>query len=118
MSRAPLEATRAHTDTSLLEDTNIHVDFVISNIPVCGDYLSSLREHIKADITCSTLMKHCTLGWPDKSQMQGKLRKSWAERASLTVHDGLLLQGTRLVIPSALSSNVLQRLHEGHMGVT
>ena len=118
LSRAPLKATRAHTDTSLLEDTNIYVDSVISNIPVGGDYLSSLREHLKADNTCSALMKYCTDGWPDKSLLQGELRKYWPDRAVLTVHDGLLLRGTRLVIPSALRGDVLQRLHEGHMGVT
>ena len=53
LSRAPLRAARANTDTSLLEDTNIYVDSVISNIPVSGDYLSSLRDHLKADSTCS-----------------------------------------------------------------
>ena len=53
-----------------------------------------------------------------KSLLQGELRKYWPDRAVLTVHDGLLLRGTRLVIPSALRGDVLQRLHEGHMGVT
>lgn len=90
LSRAPLGATRAHTDTSLLEDTNIYVDFIVSNIPVGGDYLSSLKAHS----TSSTLMKYCAHGWPDKSLLQGELRKYWAERALLTVHDGLLLRGT------------------------
>ncbi len=118
LSRAPLRTARAHTDTSLLEDTNIYVDSVISKIPVSGDYLSSLREHLKADSTCSALMEYCTGGWPDKSQLQGELRHYWPDRAVLTVHDGLLLRGTRLVIPFVLQGDVLQRLHEGHLGVT
>ncbi len=118
LSRAPLRTARAHTDTSLLEDTNIYVDSVISNIPVSGDYLSCLREHLKVDSTCSALMEYCTGGWPDKSQLQGELRHYWPDRAVLTVHDGLLLRGTRLVIPFVLQGDVLQRLHEGHLGVT
>ncbi|KAJ7996477.1 hypothetical protein DPEC_G00237470 [Dallia pectoralis] len=118
LSRAPLRTARTHTDTSLLEDTNIYVDSVISNIPVSGDYLSSLREHLKADSTCSALMEYCTDGWPDKSQLQGALRHYRPDRAVLTVHDGLLLRGTRLVIPFSLQGDVLQRLHEGHLGVT
>ncbi len=44
LSRAPLRTARAHTDTSLLEDTNIYVDSVISNIPVSGDYLKIIRR--------------------------------------------------------------------------
>ena len=64
-------------------------------------------------------MEYCTTdGWPDKSQLQGVLRPYWADRAVLTVNNGLLLWGTRLVIPSALQGGVLQRLHEGNLGVT
>ncbi len=63
-------------------------------------------------------MEYCTGGWPDKSQLQGELRHYWPDRAVLTVHDGLLLRGTRLVIPFVLQGDVLQRLHEGHLGVT
>lgn len=118
LSRAPLRSKQTHTDTNLLENTNIYVDSVISNLPVSGDYLASLREHLKADSTCSTLMKYCTDGWPDKSQLQGELKRYWEDMAVLTVHDGLLLRGTRLVIPSALQGDVLHRLHEGHLGVT
>ncbi|KAJ7988619.1 hypothetical protein DPEC_G00311090 [Dallia pectoralis] len=46
---------------------------LMSNIPVSGDYLSSLRENLKADSTCSALIEYCTDGWPDKSQLQGSL---------------------------------------------
>lgn len=31
--------------------------------------------------------------------------------------DGLLLKGTRLVIPSTLRNDVLAKLHEGHQGI-
>ena len=118
LSHAPLRAARAHTDASLLEDTNIYVDSVISKIPVSGDYLSSLRDHLKADSTCSALMEYCTDSWPDKGQLQGVLRHYLADRAVLTMHNGLLLRGRRLVISSALQGDVLERLHEGHLGVT
>lgn len=118
LSHPPLKTAGEHTDKILLEDTNIYVVSVISDIPVHGDYLSCLREHLQADSTCSVLMKYCTDGWPDKSRLHGVLRCYWAERAVLTVHNGLLLRDTRLVIPSALRGDVLQRLHVGHQGVT
>lgn len=79
--------------------------------------MGSLHEHLKADSTCSSLMEYCTDGWLDKNQMQGELRHDWAYRAVLTVHQRLLLRGTWLVIPSALQGDVLQRLHQGHLGV-
>lgn len=48
-------------------------------------------------------------GWPEKLY--------WLEQAHLSVHDGLLIKGTRLVIPFALWCDVLVKLHEGHQGV-
>ncbi|KAM9321844.1 NACHT, LRR and PYD domains-containing protein 12-like isoform 25-T27 [Pholidichthys leucotaenia] len=41
-------------------------------------------------------MKYCTEGWPDRNQLQGAVKHYWSERAVLSVHNGLLLRGTRL----------------------
>ncbi len=62
-------------------------------------------------------MKMCQEGWPESGRCTGAEKLYWSERAYLSVHDGLLLKGTRLVIPSALRNDVLARLHEGHQGV-
>lgn len=40
----------------------------------------------------------------------------WPDRAVLSVHEGLLLKGTWLVIPSVMRNKVLRKLHEGHQG--
>ena len=45
------------------------------------------------------------------------LRNYWTEQATLTVQDGLLLKGSRLVIPSVMRNEVLAKIHEGHQGV-
>ena len=39
------------------------------------------------------------------------------ERASLTVVQNVLLKGSRIGIPSALRLEVLDRIHEAHMGI-
>ena len=39
------------------------------------------------------------------------------ERASLTVVQNVLLKGSRIVIPSAMRLEVLDRIHEAHMGI-
>ena len=40
-----------------------------------------------------------------------------AVAAELSVEDGLLLRGCRIVIPTTLRSDVLERLHTGHQGI-
>ena len=44
--------------------------------------------------------------------------KFWNERGNLTVHEGLLLRGKQIVIPSSLRTDVLRHLHDGHQGIT
>ncbi len=38
--------------------------------------------------------------------------------ADLTIQKGLLLKGSRLVIPVAMQKTILGKMHEGHQGIT
>jgi transposase InsO family protein len=42
----------------------------------------------------------------------------WSVQGELTIADGLLLKGTRLVIPSRLQRQILNQMHEGHQGIS
>lgn len=39
-------------------------------------------------------------------------------RNELSVHDGLVLRGSRIVIPGSMRSEMLERIHDGHQGLT
>lgn len=45
------------------------------------------------------------------------VRHYWPYRAQLTLVNNLLLYDSRIVIPSALRQDVLEKLHEGHQGI-
>lgn len=119
LTRVPVNNsdTASRVAKNLMEDTNIYVDNIMSNLPASPAYLAELREQLKPNITCSQLMTMCQTGWPDYSTLSGVLRQYWRERAVLTVQDGLLLKGSRLVIPSAMRNSVLEKVHKGHQGV-
>ena len=46
------------------------------------------------------------------------LKAYWPERDEMTVQQGLLMKGNRLVIPVSTRLDVLDKLHEGHQGIT
>ena len=46
------------------------------------------------------------------------LRPYWVVRERLSLHDQLLIYADRIVMPSSLRLDTLQRLHEGHLGIT
>lgn len=99
-----------------MEDTNIYIESVLDNLPTSDAYLTELREQLCADSVCY-VMKYCVEGWPDRNQLQGPVKHYWQKRTALSVHDGLLLRGTRLVMPANMRSDVLEKIHKGHQGV-
>lgn len=116
LSRAPLKNSGVINGDGLMEETNIYVDAVMANLPASETYLSELRKQLSADSICAEVMRYCAEGWPDRSRLDTLVRPYWAERAVLSTHNGLLLRGTRLVIPSVMRNSVLEKIHEGHQG--
>jgi len=57
-------------------------------------------------------------GWPLVHNLSGPLRPYHSVASQLTVHDGLLLKGTRIVMPLAFRFDILDQLHSGHQGIT
>ena len=42
----------------------------------------------------------------------------WGVRGELTVNHGFLFKVERLVITSSLRTDILEKIHEGHLGIT
>ena len=65
------------------------------------------------------LLKHTiTQGWPSTiKEVPNVLQPYWTFREELTVEDGLVLKGTRIVIPNKKFEAVLKLIHEGHLGL-
>lgn len=53
----------------------------------------------------------------DWKRVPMNLRDYWRIRDSLSMDDGLVLHGSRLVIPTAARRTVLARLHDSHSGI-
>ncbi len=57
-------------------------------------------------------------GWPDKAKLGSEEKLYLQVAADLTIQKGLLLKGSRLVIPVAMQKTILGKIHEGHQGIT
>ena len=58
-------------------------------------------------------------GWPkDIKEVPHPLHLYWQHRGTLTIEDGLVLQGEALLIPPAKRERVLHQLHQFHQGIT
>ena len=58
-------------------------------------------------------------GWPAyRKQCPQELWDFWNFRCDLTLEDGLVLKGSRVVIPKSMRGQVLHAIHLGHQGET
>ena len=83
-----------------------------------SDSLHQLRVSTQADDELA-LLKHTIIqGWPSSiKQAPPVLQPYWTFREELTVEDGLILKGTRIVIPTKQWEAIVKLIHKGHLGL-
>lgn len=119
LSRGPLPNSDSGYTNQLLIDTECYVQTVLLNLPASSSRLDEIRSELKKDDTLKVVMHNVKVGWPEnKKELFGPVNKYWNERATLSIHDDLLLKGDRLVIPEVLRTDILRYLHDAHQGVT
>ena len=50
--------------------------------------------------------------------LKGPVNHYWCASGELTIQGDLLMRLCRLLIPATVRADILQQLHEGHLGVT
>ena len=83
-------------------------------------------QQIKAqtgiDPCCSVVRSWVMTGWPKSLSNtvyadREDFKAYWHRQTKLTVHDGCVMWGHRVVIPPRTRAKVLDTLHEGHTGI-
>ncbi|KAL4007109.1 Rho guanine nucleotide exchange factor 40 [Sarotherodon galilaeus] len=115
LSRAPVGDT---TEGLPEEEINLYVESVIASLPATEPRLREIQTHQDNDSILNQLKKFCVEGWPDKYSIERVFQPYLPFSGDLTVHNGLLLYGSRIVIPTSLRADILSKLHEGHLGIT
>lgn len=118
LSRQPLpvmqnEVSELTCDVSALEDA------VHSAWPVSPSKLERIKHETSADYELQVVKSLVLRGWPDHVSsvpVQAKAYHQWGN--SLSVSKGLVLYGERIVIPHSMRHDILNRLHDGHQGIT
>ena len=76
-----------------------------------------LYQKTKDELDMMLEETYCSEGWPDKHSVKDAMRPYWSTRGELTVVQNILLKGTRIVIPSSMRLEILDKIHEGHQGI-
>ena len=90
---------------------------MLAALPTTSDRLDQFWKAQTADKTLSQVTKFCQTKWPEKPSINSLLKPYWLVCDEISVYEQLLLRGARIIIPSCLQKEILQRLHQGHQGI-
>ena len=97
-------------------NVTIHEVGVFSNTD--NTSMQSIQQETQNDAELQTLLQYIMKGFSMmKDECHDVIKPYFNYREELTVVDGLVLKGQRIVIPSKLRQSCLTRLHIAHMGI-
>ena len=92
---------------------------ITSQLNARSDSLQQLHEASQANDTLAILKYTIQKGWPSTiKELPSKIQPYWTFSEELTIEDGLILKGTRIVVPSMKQVEILKLIQEGHLGLT
>ncbi|XP_072178233.1 uncharacterized protein [Diadema setosum] len=93
------------------------------NVSVCHvDMLPTTHEELRnatrKDPILSKVLRYTLDGWPKQLPTEeSELKTFFMRRTEITIEQGILMWGMRIIIPHKMQKAVLAELHQGHLGV-
>jgi len=98
-----------------VSDMNVKLHSLIRITPA---KMEEFKEETAKDETLQLLSRQVIQGWPDGGKkIVPALNPYWRLRGAISVEDGLILLGSRVIVPESLRGNILQQIHGGHFGI-
>lgn len=111
LSRLPLEQ---ETEEEGLPEEVIFTFKTLATTPVKAAHIALLTGR---DPILSRVRNFVLRGWPGDTRQEIELQPYYRRRCELSVVDGCLLWGSRVVIPPSVREIILKELHTGHPGI-
>ena len=117
LSRAPSRQS-TEEDKNSEKEADAYVRLVIQSLPSTEKRLQEIKALQEEDEVCKQLIRYCKEGWPERSNLKGAVKPYFSVASELTAQEGMLVRGSRIVVPTTLRLEMLDRLHAGHQGIT
>ena len=111
-SRLPLPVVPPETDPP---PEVILLIYHLSDSPASA---RQIRSGTSRDPILSSVLRYARWGWPTMNPFTPKLTPFISRKAELSVQDGCLLWGSRVIVQPQNRKAVLSELHEAHPGIT
>ena len=118
LSRSPVVEEVEESKSS--RDVKAHIDGVASSWPVSDERLDRIAQQTQEDPVLKEVLQQTASGWPRYQQdfhLKPEIQKFFEYRGELSIYRGLLLRGSRIIIPAGMRKEILQKIHHGHLGI-
>ncbi len=101
----------------MTQDSEDQVHHVLHSVLSSGLTRQRYAEATSLDPTLQLLKSVVRKGWPEKrSQCPAPVKQYWPVKDQLSSVEGVLLYGSRLIVPMSLRRETMDGIHDGHFG--
>ncbi|XP_064475491.1 uncharacterized protein K02A2.6-like [Ornithodoros turicata] len=91
---------------------------VMAIVLMAQETWEELKRNFARDEDFQAVVKLVTEGWPNNThELTEPTKLYWSFRDELSVYEGVLFRGDRLVIPKSWRGRLLKQIHMGHSGI-
>ena len=109
LSRLPVE------DTDAIPNLEAQINDVQSKFS--AEILSRIKSETAKDVELNVLREVIYTGWLEtRSEAPSPRRPYWNYRDELSIEDGHIVKGERIVISASMTKEILEKLHAAHQG--
>lgn len=109
--------SRYESKTEQNEDTTINESVLTIN--ASDEKKLQIKNEIESDANLKKIKEFCKSGWPNnKKNCPENLRYYYRLKDDIFIDDDLLFYNDRLIIPTKMREEIINKLHEPHFGIT
>lgn len=114
LSRCPKTSKELNSD---IDDEYTYLNFInVSSPSAINSEL--VKGELSTDPILSKIFEFVKNGWPTKvNDEDNELKPFFTRSSEITIENGVLLWGHRVLIPSSLRNQILKDLHAAHTGI-
>lgn len=87
-------------------------------LPIGRERLEQIQKETESDESLQVLKQVIVKGWPtDKGECPAYATPYFHVRDELSIQDGLIMRGERVVIPGSMRGDMKKAVHKAHLGV-
>ena len=116
LSRAYIETDSGETNMS--DHLEVCIHSILESLPMSDRWLDLIQDASKDDQEFQALLKMARKGWPaHRRDTPSPAKLYWHVRDEIHVENELVFVGERIMIPRSLRAEILEKIHEGHLGM-